>query len=76
MNKIKELVKKIKIIYVPWHTFRLKLNEYKENKKQKAYAKYGNEVLFRISDMVANNHFRIAVTEGTLLGVIRDQKLG
>ena len=75
MNKIKELVKKIKIIYVPWHTFRLKLNEYKENKKQKAYAKYGNEVLFRISDMVANNHFRIAVTEGTLLGVIRDQKL-
>ncbi|WP_337489279.1 LicD family protein [[Ruminococcus] torques] len=75
MSKLKAIIKKIKIIYVPWHAIRLTLNESKEKKKKKAYIKYGNEALTKICNIVQDNHFKIAATEGTLLGLIRDQQL-
>lgn len=75
MGKVKEILKRVKFIYIPWHNFRLYLNEKKEEKKRTAYKKYGVHVLKLISRIVMENNYKIAPTEGTLLGLIRDSGL-
>lgn len=72
---IKQTIKKIKIIYYPWHSFRLFINKKKEELKKKAYKRYGYDALRIICQIVLENNFKIAVTEGTLLGLYRDKKL-
>ena len=66
------MIRKIKFIYLPWHKLRLFINKQKENQKKRAYVKYGNETLRIICNVIRENGYKIAVTEGTLLGLVRD----
>ena len=72
---IKEQLKKMKILYIPWHKFRIKLNQHREMKKKKAYSKYGIDALNIIADVLKEEELRFVCTEGTLLGLARDGRL-
>ena len=54
---------------------RLKFNDIKEKKKKKAYQKYGNEVLVDISNVMHKYRYKGIFMQGTLLGLMRDNKL-
>lgn len=75
MNKLKSYLKKVPILYPLWHRMRLRANEQNERKKAKAYKKHGMEVLADISDVAIQNNYKLICAWGTLLGIIRDNKL-
>lgn len=75
MIKLKKIIKKIPVIYPLWHTMRVEFNKHREKKKVKAYRDYGKEVLNDIFQMTLKENYPCVCTEGTLLGIIRDNKL-
>lgn len=61
--------------YYIWHKIRVKNNEKKEIKKKAAYDKYGHEILRDLYEMVYEKDYDILCYYGTLLGLVRDNRL-
>ena len=74
-QKIKQLVRKIPVIYPLWHGMRLKINEQKERNKKKAFDKYAQEVLADVMKITTEKGYKCVCTDGTLLGPVRDGHL-
>lgn len=74
-NTVKNRLKKIKPLYNIWHNMRLSINRNKEKKKVEAFRKYGHEILKDISQIIIENKYQCGCIEGTLLGLIRDDRL-
>lgn len=62
-------------LYNIWHNHRLNRNAKAEKKKKEAYDKYGYEVLDDIFKMALAKNYAISCYYGTLLGIVRDNKL-
>lgn len=62
-------------LYKLWHNIRLKINERGEKAKKKAYDKYGLEILNDLFSMVFKKNYEVSCYYGTLLGLVRDNKL-
>lgn len=75
MNKIKQRLKQIPIIYPIWHEIRINCNKRKEIKKREAYQKYNQQILNDIFQVAINNKFQLICAYGTLLGIVRDNML-
>lgn len=62
-------------LYNIWHTYRVNRNVKAEKRKKKAYDKHGYEVLDDIFKMVFARNYAVSCYYGTLLGIVRDNKL-
>lgn len=70
-----KLKKMFPALYEIWHNSRLRKNEKNERIKKESYDKYGTEVLNDLFKMVISNNYDVSCYYGTLLGLIRDDKL-
>ena len=73
--KIKEKLKKTKLLYPIWHSLRLYFNERAEKKKIMAYRRYGKDALKKVMDVVIPGQYNCIAIAGTLLGLVREGKL-
>lgn len=72
---VRKLFRKIPIVYPIWHNMRLEINKKKERKKKEAYDCWSREILEDVSTMVVKKGYKCICTAGTLLGLMRDNKL-
>lgn len=75
-SQVKEKLKNAwPAIYEVWHGVRVKINNRAEQKKKKAYDEYGLEILNDLYSMVFEKGYDVSCYYGTLLGLIRDNRL-
>ncbi len=75
MNKMRDLVKKLPIIYPLWHEMRVFLNQRAEKKKREAFISHGREALNVVMKTVIKHDIPCVVIAGTLLGLVREGHL-
>lgn len=75
MISLKSLCRRIPLIYPLWHSIRVKNNERKERSKKHSFDKYGMEVLDDIYKVINKYDYKVICAFGTLLGIIRDDRL-
>ena len=75
-SRVKEKLKAaFPVLYKAWHKMRIKRNERAEKAKKKAYDDFGLEILGDLYSMVYEKNYDVSCYYGTLLGLVRDNKL-
>lgn len=74
-SQIKQIVRKIPVVYPLWHGMRLKINENREKQKKAAFDRYAMDVMADVMNMTTAKGYPCVCIYGTLLGPVRDGHL-
>lgn len=74
-SRLKNMVRKIPVLYPCWHKLRLAINAKREKNKKEAYRRYSKHILREIFEVVIEKEIKCVCIEGTLLGLIREGQL-
>ena len=74
-QQVKQIFKKIPVVYPLWHGMRLRINENREKRKKAAFDHYAIAVLDDLMKMTTAKGYPCVCIYGTLLGPVRDGHL-